>query len=52
MKLLEWHEIPTQLQNDEVKLYYQILRKKRWSLVIKRLFDFKTETIAETTRPN
>ena len=37
--LKEWNELPQELQIDEVKPYYELLRKKSKSLFIKRLFD-------------
>ena len=39
MKLYKWEDIPSFMRNDEVKYYYDILNKKRGSLIIKRTFD-------------
>lgn len=39
MKLYKWEDIPSFMRNDEVKYYYDILDKKRGSLIIKRTFD-------------
>ena len=39
MILREWKTLPDYMRNDEVKKYYDILYKKRGSLVIKRVFD-------------
>lgn len=39
MILKKWDELPDFLRCDEVKPYYDILKKKQASLVIKRLFD-------------
>ena len=38
--LKEWEELPDFMKNDEVKPYYEILKKKKASLVLKRAFDF------------
>lgn len=37
--LRKWEDLPSFMQNDEVKVYYDILKKKRFSLLIKRCFD-------------
>lgn len=34
-----WNELPTSMKNDEVKKYYDILKKKKLSLMFKRAFD-------------
>lgn len=39
MYLKKWEDIPDFMKNDEVRKYYDILRKKRFSLMLKRLFD-------------
>lgn len=39
MLLRKWEDIPAFMKNDEVKKYYDILNKKRLSLLIKRIFD-------------
>lgn len=39
MRLCPWDKLPEQMQTPEVRPYYEILRKKRGSLVLKRLFD-------------
>ena len=35
----KWEDLPLEMQRDEVRPYYDILRKKRVTLIIKRLFD-------------
>lgn len=40
MRLVKWEKLPQEFQTEEVKQYYDILRKKRWSLFFKRVFDF------------
>lgn len=37
--LKKWEELPLEMQTEEVRYYYDILCKKKFSLVIKRLFD-------------
>lgn len=39
MQFREWDEIPGFMKNEDVKKYYEILRKKRFSLKVKRFFD-------------
>lgn len=39
MILKKWDKLPPEMQTDEVKQYYDILKKKRLGLVFKRLFD-------------
>lgn len=39
MGLVKWEKLPVEMQTDEVKKYYDILKKKRMGLFFKRLFD-------------
>ena len=39
MRFRDWDDIPEFMQNDSVKMYYEILEKKRFSLKVKRFFD-------------
>ncbi len=39
MQFREWDDIPEFMKNEDVKKYYEILRKKRFSLKVKRFFD-------------
>lgn len=39
MLLRKWEEIPSEMQTDAVRRYYDILQKKRRSLLRKRAFD-------------
>ena len=39
MMLLKWKDLPPEFQNDQVKKYYNILRRKTAGLVFKRIFD-------------
>ena len=39
MILKKWEELPSEMQTDEVREYYDVLKKKKVSLFLKRLFD-------------
>jgi lipopolysaccharide/colanic/teichoic acid biosynthesis glycosyltransferase len=39
MILKKWEQLPEQFQTDAVRPYYEHLRKKQASLVLKRIFD-------------
>ena len=39
MMLKKWEKLPPELQTEEVRPYYEILRRKRCSLFFKRMFD-------------
>ena len=39
MRLKKWEKLPLSMQNEEVRAYYDILKKKRCALFFKRLFD-------------
>ena len=39
MKLIKWEKLPPEMQNEEVRKYYDILAKKKGSLVMQRIFD-------------
>ncbi len=39
MMLLQWEELPSQMQTEEVRKYYDIIAKKNISLISKRIFD-------------
>lgn len=38
--LKKWKELPEFMKNDDVRPYYEILKKKKVSLAFKRAFDF------------
>lgn len=44
MKWRKWHELPNWMQCSEIKEYYDILSKKRFSLRWKRVFDIVIAT--------
>ena len=37
--MISWEELPPQMRNEAVKPYYDILKKRRGSLFLKRIFD-------------
>lgn len=39
MLLRKWDDLPKCMKNNEVKAYYDMLSKKRYSLILKRTFD-------------
>ena len=39
MILKKWSDIPEDLKNNKTKMYYDILEKKKTSLIIKKIFD-------------
>lgn len=39
MLIRKWEKLPAEMQTDEVRKYYDILRKKNFSLFWKRVFD-------------
>lgn len=39
MKLIKWDELPPKMQTDSVRKYYDILIKRKCSLILKRIFD-------------
>ena len=45
MILKKWEELPEALRTDVVRPYYEVLKKKRFSLVCKRLFDITVSAI-------
>ena len=39
MRLLKWEKLPEEMQTEEVRKYYDILKKKQCALFFKRAFD-------------
>lgn len=39
MRIRVWNELPEWMRNEEVRKYYEILKKKQFSLMLKRFFD-------------
>lgn len=46
MKLIKWEELPPEMQTDEVRKYYEILEKRKGSLLLKRAFDLVVSLVA------
>ena len=42
MILRKWEELPTEMKTEEVREYYDILKKKKGSLLCKRIFDSRS----------
>lgn len=45
MRLIKWEKLPEEMRNDQVKIYYDILKKKKVSLFFKRLFDIVVSSV-------
>ncbi len=45
MLLKKWEQLPTEMKTDEVRKYYDILKKKQVSLFFKRVFDIVASSI-------
>ncbi len=45
MKLKKWEELPVEMQTEEVRKYYAVLKKKRISLFFKRAFDIVVSAV-------
>lgn len=45
MILRKWEDLPAEMQIPEVKVYYDILQKRKLSLVLKRLFDITVSSL-------
>lgn len=43
--LKKWENLPDFMKNDEVKVYYDVLKKKRFGLFFKRVFDIVVSLI-------
>ena len=43
--LCKWEELPAFMQTEEVRPYYEQLAKRRFSLIVKRTFDFVMSSI-------
>lgn len=46
MKIIEWEQLPQNMQTEEVRKYYDILKKRRFSLFLKRAFDLTASLFA------
>jgi lipopolysaccharide/colanic/teichoic acid biosynthesis glycosyltransferase len=45
MILRKWEDLPEDMQTQEVRKYYDILAKRKWSLIFKRVFDIVVSLI-------
>lgn len=45
MLIRKWESLPPEMQTDEVRKYYDILRKKNFSLFFKRVFDISVSAL-------
>ena len=45
MILRKWEDLPKEMQTPEVRAYYDILQKRKLSLVMKRLFDITVSAL-------
>lgn len=45
MRMISWEKLPSQMQTEAVKPYYEILQKKQISLIFKRSFDIVVSLI-------
>lgn len=45
MMLKKWEQLPPEMQTEEVRKYYDILKKKKGSLFFKRVFDIVVSSI-------
>lgn len=43
--MIEWTRLPEEMQNDEVKKYYDILKHKSANIIVKRCFDVLVSVI-------
>ena len=43
--LKNWEQLPSEMQTEEVRKYYNILKKKQVSLFFKRVFDIVVASI-------
>ena len=48
MKIIRWEQLPLEMQTEEVRKYYDILKNKSASLFFKRVFDVVVSAIALT----
>lgn len=46
MKIVKWEQLPPEMQTEAVRKYYDILKKKKFSLFVKRAFDLFASIIA------
>ena len=47
MLVKEWNKLPEFMQVEEVRPYYETLRKKKGQLILKRIFDIQDKDCEE-----
>lgn len=45
MILKKWEELPAELQTEAVRPYYDALKQKQGSLILKRIFDVTVSAV-------
>lgn len=45
MMFVSWDKLPDEMKNDEVRAYYNILERRKASLIVKRVFDVTVSLI-------
>ena len=45
MIVCKWEELPKEMQTEEVRPYWEILNKKKFALICKRVFDFVASSL-------
>lgn len=45
MRIVKWEQLPNEMQTEEVRKYYNILKEKQTSLFFKRIFDVVVSSI-------
>ena len=45
MRIVKWEKLPPEMQTEEVREYYDILKKKRFGLFLKRVFDIVVSSV-------
>ena len=45
MKIINWEQLPSEMQTEEVRKYYDILKNRKASLFFKRAFDLVASLI-------
>ena len=46
MKIIKWEQLPIEMQNEEVRRYYDILQNRKLGLFFKRVFDLVVSVLA------
>ncbi len=46
MKIVKWEQLPFEMQTEEVRFYYDMIKKRQFSMFIKRVLDIVVSFIA------